>query len=112
MILIAFLSIGVISASEISVNDTYIGQDSSSELLTVDNGVIGSDSSNILSTNNVDANLDENTIGASNESSTKKAVYIEAPDINLYYKNGTRFVASLFDVDNNKLANQSLIISI
>ena len=78
MILIAFLSIGVISASEISVNDTYIGQDSSSELLTVDNGVIGSDSSNILSTNNVDANLDENTIGASNESSTKKLIILES----------------------------------
>ena len=112
MILIAFLSISVISASEINVNDTYTGQDSSSELLTVDNDLIGSNSSNILSTNNVDANLDKNIIGASNESSTKKAVYIEAPDINLYYKNGTKFVATLFDVDNNKLANQNLIIGI
>ena len=112
MILIAFLSISVISASEISVNDTYVGQDSSVELLAIDNGDVGSDSSNILSTNNVDANVDENTIGASNESSTKEAVHIDAPDIDLYYKNGTRFVASLFDADNNKLANQSLIFSI
>ena len=38
MILIAFLSISVISASEISVNDTYVGQDSSVELLAIDNG--------------------------------------------------------------------------
>ncbi|MBQ9026313.1 MAG: cysteine protease, partial [Methanobrevibacter sp.] len=52
----------------------------------------------------------DNTIGA-NESA-KKAVTIDAPDINLYYKNGTRFVATLSDINGNKLANQTLIFTI
>ena len=109
IILIAFLSIGLVSASEVSVNDTYTVQDSSMDLLSVENDGVGSDSNN-LSTNNADTNLNDNTIGASE--SAKKAVIIDAPDINLYFKNGTRFVATLSDIDGNKLANQTLIFSI
>ena len=111
MILIAFLSIGVISASEINIDDNYTAQVSDGVLLAVDNGGVESDSSNILSINNVDTSADENTIGAGNES-TKKAVKIDAPDITLYYKNGTKFIATLSDIDGNKLANQTLLISI
>ena len=59
---IAFFSVGVISASEINVNDTYIAQDSSESLLSVDEGRVESDS-NILSINNVDTDLYENSIG-------------------------------------------------
>ena len=36
IILIAFISVGVISASEVSVNDTYAAQDSSANLLATD----------------------------------------------------------------------------
>ena len=111
IILIAFLTIGVISASEINVNDNYTVQDSSSNLLTVDNGGVESDSSNILSIENVDTNVDEKTIGASNETA-KKSVIIDAPDINLYYKNGTNLIATLSDIDGNRLANQSLLFTI
>ena len=111
IILIAFLSVGVISASEINMNDNYTAQGSDGDLLAVDNGGVESDSSNILSINNVDTNVDENIMGAGNES-TKKAVKIDAPDITLYYKNGTKFIATLSDIDGNKLANQTLLISI
>jgi len=111
IILIAFLSVGVISASEINMNDNYTAQVSDGDLLAVDNGGVESDSSNILSINNVDTNVDENIMGAGNES-TKKAVKIDAPDITLYYKNGTKFIATLSDIDGNKLANQTLLISI
>ena len=107
IILIAFLSVGVISASEINVNDTYIGQESSEDLLAVENFNVGSDSSNNLSINDVDTILDEN-----NNDIGKKAVNLEAADIDLYYKNGTRLIATLSDVDGNKLANQNLIFSI
>ena len=110
IVLIAFLSIGIISASEISVNDTYIAQDSSENLLAVDEGGVGSNSSNILSINNVDTNLDENTIG-DNELS-RDSVIIDAPNIDLYYKNGTKFTATLTDVDGNSLVNQNLIFTI
>ncbi|WP_296884622.1 transglutaminase domain-containing protein [uncultured Methanobrevibacter sp.] len=110
IVLIAFLSIGIISASEISVNDTYIAQDSSENLLAVDEGGVESNSSNILSINNVDTNLDENTIGE-NELA-RESVIIDAPDIELYYKNGTKFTATLTDVDGNGLVNQSLIFTI
>ena len=106
---IAFFSVGVISASEINVNDTYIAQDSSESLLSVDEGSVESDS-NILSINNVDTDLYENSIGE-NELS-KKPVEIKAPDIDLYYKNGTRFIAELSDENGNYLANQSLIFTI
>ena len=112
IILIAFLSIGFISASEVSINDTYAGHDSSMELLSVDNAGIGSDNSNSLSINNADTNLNnDNIIGASNET-TKTAVVIDAPDIDLYYKNGTRFIVTLSDINGNYLANESLIITI
>ncbi|MBE6509999.1 MAG: cysteine protease [Methanobrevibacter millerae] len=110
IILIAFLSIGFISASEVSINDTYAGQDSSMELLSVDNMGVGSDS-NSLSINNADTNLNDNTIGASNET-TKTAVVIDAPNIDLYYKNGTRFIATLSDINGNVLANESLVFEI
>ena len=112
IILIAFLSIGFISASEVSINDTYAGHDSSMELLSVDNAGIGSDNSNSLSINNADTNLNnDNIIGASNET-TKTAVVIDAPDIDLYYKNGTRFIVTLSDINGNYLANERLIITI
>ena len=112
IILIAFLSVGVISASEINVNDNYTAKVTDGSLFAVDNGGVESDSSNILSINNVDTSVDENTIGASNNSTTKKAVQINAPDVDLYYKNGTNFIATLSDIDGNKLANQALIFSI
>ena len=89
IILIAFMSVGIISASEISVNDTYVAQDSSENLLAVDEGGVGSNSSNILSIDNVDTNLDENILGVNDLS--KKPVKIDAPDIDLFYKNGTKF---------------------
>ena len=110
IILITFLSISIISASEISVNDTYVAQDSSENLLAVDAGSVGSNSSNILSIKNVDTNLDENTIGQ--DELSKQSVKIDAPDIELYYKNGTRFIAKLSDDQGNNLANQPLIFTI
>ena len=106
IILIAFVSVGVISASEISVNDTYVSQDASGDLLAVENVNIGSDSSNILSINNVDTNLDENTIGA-NESS-QISTKIKAPDVTLYYNNGTSIKAQLVDENDNVLIKQPL----
>ena len=109
IMLIVFLSVNIISASEINVNDTYISQDSSKDLLTIGAGDV-TNSSNILSTNNVDTNLNENTIGV-NEL-LKQPVKIDVPDIDLYYKNGTRFVAKLSDENGNNLANQLLIFTI
>ena len=111
MLLIAILSIGFVSANEIDVNDTYAVQDSNADFLAVDQGGVGSENSNNLSINNVDTILDESIIGAS-EDSAKKAVTIDAPDVNLYYKNGTRFIATLSDTDGNKLANQTLLFTI
>lgn len=111
LLLIAVLSIGFVSAGEIDVNDTYAVQDSNTDFLAVDQGGVGSDNSNNLSINNVDTILDESIIGAS-EDSAKKAVTIDAPDVNLYYRNGTRFIATLSDVDGNKLANQTLLFTI
>ena len=108
--LIAFFSIGIVCADEISVNDTYIGQDASADIVSVDVNSEVSDSSNNLSISNVDTILDENTIGASN--SDKKDVKIDAPDVKLYYKNGTKFIATLSDVDGKKLANQTLLFTI
>ncbi|WP_407378695.1 transglutaminase domain-containing protein [Methanobrevibacter sp.] len=110
IILIAFLSIGLVCASEVSINDTYTVEDSSMDLLSVENDGVGSNSNN-LSINNADTNLDDNTIGAG-DNSAKTAVSIDAPDITLYYKNGTRFVATLSDINGNKLANQTLIFTI
>ena len=109
IMLIVFLSVNIISASEINVNDTYISKDSSKDLLTIGAGDV-TNSSNILSTNNVDTNLNENTIGV-NEL-LKQPVKIDVPDIDLYYKNGTRFVAKLSDENGNNLANQLLIFTI
>ena len=109
IILIAFSSVGIISASEISVNDTYVAQDSSENLLAVDEGGVGSNSSNILSIDNVDTNLDENTIGDDASLSSTK---IKAPDVTLYYKNGTSLVAQLVDEDQNGLVNQTLKFTI
>ena len=108
--LIAFMSVGIISASEVSVNDTYTAQDSSADLLATDEVGVGSNSSNILSIDNVDTNLDENTLGVNDLS--KKPVKIDAPDIDLFYKNGTKFIAKLSDGDGNYLANQSLIFTV
>ena len=108
--LIAFMSVGIISASEVSVNDTYVAQDSSADLLATDEVGVGSNSSNILSIDNVDTNLDENILGVNDLS--KKPVKIDAPDIDLFYKNGTKFIAKLSDGDGNYLANQSLIFTV
>ena len=108
--LIAFMSVGIISASEVSVNDTYVAQDSSADLLATDEVGVGSNSSNILSIDNVDTNLDENILGVNDLS--KKPVKIDAPDIDLFYKNGTRFIATLSDKNGNYLANQSLIFTV
>ena len=110
IVLIAFLSVSIVSANEISVNDTYVAQDSSANLLAVDEGSVGSNSSNILSINNVDTNLDENTIGDNGLS--RNPVLIDAPNIDLYYKNGTKFVATLTDVDGSGLVNNTLIFTI
>ena len=110
IMLIAFLSVSVISASEVSVNDTYVSQDSSQDLLAVDEWDVESNSSNILSINNVDTNVDENIIGDNGLS--KKPVKIDAPDIDLFYKNGTKFIAKLSDKNGKSLANQSLIFTI
>ena len=104
IILIAFMSVGIISASEISVNDTYVAQDSSENLLAVDEGGVGSNSSNILSIDNVDTNLDENTIGDDFTNYDE----IKASDLTLYYKNGTRLTAQLVDRFGNGQADQPL----
>ena len=110
IMLIAFLSVSVIYASEVSINDTYVSQDSSENLFAVDDGGVESNSSNILSINNVDTNLDENIMGENGLS--KKPVKIDAPDIDLFYKNGTKFIAELSDENGNNLANESLIFTI
>ena len=100
------MSISVVSASEISMNDSYSDESSSMDLISIGED-IGSDSSNNLSIYNVDANLDENPVGA-NELQTN----IDAPDVDLIYKNGTRLIATLNDSNGNKLANQTLIFTI
>lgn len=94
MIFVVFLSIASVSANEISENNTYVQISSNS--LSVDDGVWSDLSTDAISAVNV----------------SKKDVTIDAPDIKLYYKNGTRFVATLTDIDGNKLANQSLIFAI
>ena len=100
------MSVGIISASEISVNDTYVAQDSSENLLAVDEGGVGSNSSNILSIDNVDTNLDENTIGDAND------YYVKASDLTLYYKNGTKFTAQLVDSFGDGVADKPLLFTI
>ena len=94
MIFVVFLSIASVSANEISENNTYVQISSNS--LSVDDGVWSDLSTDAISAVNV----------------SKKDVTIDAPDIKLYYKNGTRFIATLTDIDGNKLANQSLIFAI
>ena len=108
IILIAFMSVGIISASEISVNDTYVAQDSSENLLAVDEGGVGSNSSNILSIDNVDTNLDENTIGDDFTNYDE----IKASDLTLYYKNGTKLTAQLVDRFGYGQSGQTLTFDI
>ncbi len=37
---------------------------------------------------------------------------IDAPDVSMYYHNGTRFAVSLSDSNNNSIANESIVINI
>ena len=108
IILIAFMSVGIISASEVSVNDTYDAQDSSADLLAVDEVGMESNSSNSLSIDNADTNLDEKIIG----DDLTNDVRIEASDLTLYYKNGTKLTAQLVNGSHNGLAGQTLTFKI
>ena len=108
---IVFLSVGAISASEINGSDSISSQDFSDNGLSTVNGGVESGSSNYLSINNVDSNLTDNS-NALSANGVKKAVSIDAPHVDLYYRNGTKFIATLSDIDGNLLNNQSVIFSI
>ena len=116
MILTVFLSISGISAIDTTV-------DSNSTVLTANNETDGAviSSSNIndeeinIAVNNEDDIIKESNIATNNdviEDTNQKTVNLDAPTIDMYYKNGTRFTINLTDDVGNGLANQSVNIVI
>ena len=78
-----------------------------------DNSVASDDSVNYedsISLNDNSVASDDTVIG--DNQNTSNAVNLDAPSIDMYYKNGTRFIVNLTDGNGNGLANQSVIISI
>ena len=106
MILTVFLSVSAVSAMDANTVD------SNSTVLTAadDSLSVGESNSNVsFSSNNVIEENNNNVIGDSNQ---QKAVNLDAPSIELYYKNGTRFMINLTDENGNGLANQTVSILI
>ena len=54
----------------------------------------------------------ENASAKGNFSVTSIETYLTAPDVTMYYHNGTRFAAALFDKDNHPLADQIVSITV
>ena len=106
MILAVFLSVSAVSAMDVNTVD------SNSTVLTAadDSLSVGESNSNVsFSSSNVIEENNNNVIGDSNQ---QKAVNLDAPSIELYYKNGTRFMINLTDENGNGLANQTVSILI
>lgn len=106
MILTVFLSVSAVSAMDVNTVD------SNSTVLTAadDSLSVGESNSNVsFSSSNVIEENNNNVIGDSNQ---QKAVNLDAPSIELYYKNGTRFMINLTDENGNGLANQTVSILI
>ena len=97
-----FISIGSISAADVDNMDSNTTEHIST-----------------VSLSDVDASVNElnqsqysNGVSSSVEYSNDNSVSIEAPDVELYYKNGTRLEANLVDSNNNPISNQTIIFSI
>lgn len=106
MILAVFLSVSAVSAMDVNTVD------SNSTVLTAadDSLSVGESNSNVsFSSSNVIEENNNNVIGDNNQ---QKAVNLDAPSIELYYKNGTRFMINLTDENGNGLANQTVSILI
>ena len=105
VILTVFLSVSAISAMDVNTVD------SNSTVLTApdDSISVNESNNNVVSYSNVIEENSNNVIGESNQ---QKAVNLDAPSIEMYYKNGTRFMINLTDENGIGLANQSISIVI
>ena len=106
MILTVFLSVSAVSAMDantVDSNSTVLTAADDSLSVDESNSNVSFSSSNVIEENN------NNVIGDSNQ---QKAVNLDAPSIELYYKNGTRFMINLTDENGNGLANQTVSILI
>ena len=106
VLLIVFSSFGIACANDINITSTLQQNQIDDNAVSAVDAVEVGEYSNNLSTNNLNS-FDNYIVGSGNVS-----VNIDAPDIELYYMNGTRLIASLSDVDGNALANQSLVFEI
>lgn len=96
MILAVFLSVNAISATDVGTVDS-----NSTVLAAIDES-----NNTVVSSDNNDNN--NNLI----EDNNQKPVNLDAPSIEMYYKDGTRFMINLTDENGNGLANQSINIAI
>ena len=106
MILTVFLSVSAVSAMDantVDSNSTVLTAADDSLSVDESNSNVSFSSSNVIEENN------NNVIGDNNQ---QKAVNLDAPSIELYYKNGTRFMINLTDENGNGLANQTVSILI
>ena len=106
MILTVFLSVSAVSAMDantVDSNSTVLTAADDSLSVDESNSNVSFSSSNVIEENN------NNVIGDGNQ---QKAVNLDAPSIELYYKNGTRFMINLTDENGNGLANQTVSILI
>ena len=112
------LVIGIIlcSISTISANDVAINQTNEFSMVS-DLGSVSNDS-NAYSVNNVDidnvvqSEKEDNQIVKEKSNKSLESTYINVSNIEMYFKNGTRFEAFLFDEQNNPLPDQKLVFTI
>lgn len=104
MVLAVFLSVSTISAIDVNTVD------SNSTVVTASDDSISIDGLQdySLSSNNI---IEETNVVGDTKSNTK-AVHLDAPSVEMYYKNGTRFTINLTDENGNGLVNQSINIII
>ncbi|MCF0226029.1 MAG: Ig-like domain repeat protein, partial [Methanobrevibacter sp.] len=112
------LVIGIIlcSISTISANDVAINQTNEFSMVSDLDSV--SNDSNAYSVNNVDidnvvqSEKEDNQIVKEKSNKSLESTYINVSNIEMYFKNGTRFEAFLFDEQNNPLPDQKLVFTI